>query len=211
MQDTEGLYTRVQQDICARFGKEFTWELKAKMMGRKALPAAQALIDELQLHGQLSAEDFVKEREEKLHALFPSCELMPGAQRLVEGLQRRGVPIAVATSSHRRHFELKTQRHGDFFALFDHVITGDAVENGKPAPDIFQVAAARWSPEPRASACLVFEDAPIGVEAALAAGMRVVMVPDAKLDRATTAAATEVLASLEDFDPGKYGLPSGVV
>lgn len=211
VQDTEGLYTRVQQDICGRFGKEFTWELKAKMMGRKALPAAQTLIDALELQGRLTAEEFVAEREEKLHSLFPSCELMPGARALIDGLRRRRVPIAVATSSHRRHYELKTQRHGDFFALFDHVITGDAVEHGKPAPDIFQVAAARWSPQPHASACLVFEDAPIGVDAALAAGMRVVMVPDPNLDRAQTVAATEVLSSLDDFEPDKYGLPAEAV
>lgn len=61
-----------------------------------------------------------------------------------------------------RHFDLKTTLHRDLFALFDHVITGDMVRNGKPDPEIFHVAAGTFDPAPAPDHCLVFEDAPSG-------------------------------------------------
>lgn len=198
----------MQQQICTRFGKEFTWELKSKMMGRKALDAAQQLIDDLQLQGQITADEFVAEREQLLHSLFATCKAMPGAERLVRHLQRSGIPCCVATSSHARHFELKSSSHRDFFACFDFIVTGDMVPNGKPAPDIFETAAAKWAPSPEPVECLVFEDAPLGVDAALAAGMQCVMVPDANLDVQQTQQATHVCSSLLKFQPERFGLPA---
>ena len=48
---------------------------------------------------------------------------------------------------------------------------GDQITNGKPAPDIFLKAASLFDPQPAPSSCLVFEDAPAGVQAGVAAGM----------------------------------------
>jgi len=58
---------------------------------------------------------------------------------------------------------------------FDVVCTGDEVTNGKPAPDIFLLAAKRLGADP--ATCLVVEDTPLGVQAAKAAGMLAVAVP----------------------------------
>eukprot|EP00937_MAST-01D_sp_MAST-1D-sp2_P006514 g6514.t1 len=141
--DTERVYTEVTQSIVQRFGKEFTWDLKARMMGRKAAEAAQILVDEL--HIPLTAEAYLQEREEQQDRLFPSCELLPGVERLVRHLKAHKYPIAVATSSHRSAFELKTSRHKELFSLFDVIVTGDDTElrAGKPAPDIFLLALQR--------------------------------------------------------------------
>jgi hypothetical protein len=76
--DTEGFYTKVQQDIVSKFGKEFSWNLKARMMGKKAIESARLLVKELQLEGLLTAEEFLEQREAALDALFPTAELMPG-------------------------------------------------------------------------------------------------------------------------------------
>merc|ERR1719277_2654308 len=145
--------------------------MKAKMMGQKALDAAKVLIDDLGLEGRLSPEEFVAEREKLLDKLFADSKLLPGVDRLVRHLHKHQVPMAVATSSHRRHFELKTTRHGELFGLMHHIVTGDQVAKSKPDPEIFLHAARLFEgdpPEPQR--VLVFEDAPNGVQAGRAAG-----------------------------------------
>lgn len=54
--------------------------------------------------------------------------------------------LSVFCSSHRQHFELKTQRHGELFSLMHHFVLGDdpEVKQGKPSPDIFLAAAKRF-------------------------------------------------------------------
>lgn len=85
------------------------------------------------------------------------------------------------------------------------------VVNGKPDPDIFQKAAAAF-PQPPASpaAVLVFEDAPSGIQAGVAAGMTAIMVPDPNLnkDLIPGLGAAAVLGSLTEFDPQHWGLPA---
>ena len=80
-----------------------------------------------------------------------------------------------------------------------------AVVHGKPAPDIFLVAASRLNAAPEE--CLVFEDAPSGVQAAKAAGMQVIAVPDPNMDRSAYAGADRILNQLTEFDPSFLGLP----
>ncbi|KAF6138497.1 hypothetical protein GIB67_022531 [Kingdonia uniflora] len=208
--DTENFYTEVQEIILARFGKTFDWSLKPKMMGKKALEAAKVFVEETGIGDSLTPEQFIVEREEMLRDMFPACKLMPGVSRLINHLRANGIPICVATGSHRRHFELKTQKHGEIFSLMHHVVLGDdpEVKQGKPSPDIFLAAAKRFEDGPvNPQKVLVFEDAPAGVTAAKSAGMSVVMVPDPRLDRSYHASADQVLSSLLDFNPSDWSLP----
>lgn len=201
--DTERFYTEVTQQIVGRYGKVFDWSVKSHMVGRPAIESARYLVDALAL--PLTPEDYLHEREALLEALMPTAEPMPGAVALTEALARRGVPQAVATSSGRRFFDLKTQRHRAWFAVFASVVVGDdpRIARGKPAPDIFLLAARELGARPED--CVVLEDAPSGVAAARAAGMQVVAVPYPGMDPERLAAADAVVGSLTELDPESFG------
>ena len=197
--DTEKFYTEVTQRIVGRFGKRFTWELKRRIMGRSPLVSARLLVEALEI--PISAEHFLQEREGLLQELASSAEPMPGAVALVRSLHAAGVPLALATSSHRRLYELKTRRHGDWFSLFAAVVVGDdpRLNAPKPAPDIFLLAARELGAQP--SDCLVVEDSPAGVQAARAAEMQVLAVPYPGLDPEELGDADLLVTSLEQVTP----------
>lgn len=101
--------------------------------------------------------------------------IKPGLRDLLSYLQQAGVRMAVATSTARRRMEEYLHRAciREFFTCF---ATGDEVQNSKPAPDVFLLAAQRLGVS--AQNTVVLEDSANGVLAAAAAGMRCVCVPD---------------------------------
>ncbi len=203
--DTEPFYTLAHQAMAARFGKTFDWTVKSKMIGLRAEDSAKVMLTALEL--PMTVEEYLEQRSRMLEQLFPQAEPLPGAVRLTRHLHRAGVPLAVATSSDRRYFELKITKHRDWFCIFQCVITGDdpEIKRGKPAPDMFLLAAKRLGADP--ASCLVFEDSPAGIEAARAAGMFAIAVPDPNMDDGAFAMAHQIIRSLNDFDPTFWGLP----
>jgi pseudouridine-5'-monophosphatase len=121
-------------------------------------------------------------------------------------LHRLGIPQAVASSSDRRHFELKLTKHKEWFSIFECVVLGDdpEIKHGKPAPDIFLVASERLRADP--SRCLVFEDSPAGIAAARAAGMYTVAVPDPHMEDSAYHNAHQIIRDLRQLDLKYWGL-----
>ncbi|MFT5260524.1 MAG: pseudouridine-5'-monophosphatase [Saprospiraceae bacterium] len=204
--DTEIIYTQVTQAIVGDFGKVFDWSVKGNMIGRPELDAATYLVEALDL--PIQPEEYLERRNGLLAKAFPTAKALPGAERLIRHLHQHSIPIAIATSSSLSMFDLKRTQHSSWFDLFDTVVTSDhpQVEKGKPAPDLFNVAASLIGAE--ACSSLVFEDAPSGLAAGIAANMPVVVVPDANMDKARYSEATLILDSLLDFKPEEFGLPA---
>lgn len=205
--DTERIFATVHQEICSRYGKTFSWDIKSAIMGRPEPEAVRIIKDTLKL--PVTVEEIMAESRKKKEDLYPKVDLMPGAEKLIRHFQRHQVPIAMASSSSQEAYNLKKTRYQELFGLLHHIVLGDdpEIKNGKPAPDIFLICAKRFEPSVTPAKCLVFEDAPNGVEGARAAGMQVVMIPDENLPKELTKDATIVLSSMTEFKPELFGLP----
>ena len=196
--DTESLNERVNGEIVQRYGKTFTTEIKIAIAGTTATNSAKTIINTLKL--PLSIEEYLEERNKLLYPLYSTAKTFPGTVELIEDLANHNVPQAIATSSSRQNFEMKTVQHQNWLKYFELFTLGDdpEIKQGKPAPDIFLLTAKRLNAKPEN--CIVFEDSLSGMKAAIAAGMYVVVVPDPVFDKKLFAAANQVLNSITEFD-----------
>ncbi len=126
---------------------------------------------------ELSAGDIeaLEEDKEGTYREIARGQLQPmaGLVALLDRLDAHGIPAGVATSGPRKNVEYTLTETG-LVHRFKAIARGDQVERGKPAPDVFLLAARRLGVDP--AECLAFEDAPLGIMAARHAGMRCVAV-----------------------------------
>nr|CAB3265310.1 pseudouridine-5'-monophosphatase-like [Phallusia mammillata] len=211
--NTEDLYTIAFQNICKPYGKVFDWSIKINIMGMKPDSAAHHTIEKLSL--PVTVSQFAEMLSAQLPSIFSQSKLLPGVEKLVKHLKQHNIPVGICTGSSEKAYMAKTSHLKDFFAMFNPIVLcGDDKEviNGKPHPDGYEVTMKRFQPIPDASEVLVFEDAPNGVEAALAANMQAVMIPHDKVPfeyvKKHAEKATLYLKSMEDFNPELFGLPA---
>lgn len=98
---------------------------------------------------------------------------LPGVSIWLQRLRESGVSCAVASSTHRLNIDAVLERVG-LQGMFREIISAENVAQGKPHPEVFLKAAAGLGLA--ANSCVVFEDAHVGIEAARAAGMKVIAV-----------------------------------
>jgi beta-phosphoglucomutase len=142
-------------------------------------------------------ERLAQRKEELYRAAAPATvRALPGAVELVRELAGEGFALAVASSGPRANVELILDLLG-LRPLFAALATGEDVRRGKPDPEVFRVALERLGLPPQA--CVVIEDAPQGVEGALAAGTAVVAVCSTRPARDFQAYPVTVVQSLGEL------------
>lgn len=129
----------------------------------------------------------LEDEKESIYREISRGQLRPvhGLLPLLDAARAHGLAVAVATSAPRANVEHSLEELGQAW-LLDHVVRGDQVPRGKPFPDVFLEAARRLGVAP--AGCLGFEDAPVGVEAVVAAGMACVALTTS-FDEATLMAS----------------------
>lgn len=192
-------------EILRPYGKEMTWDIKAGCMGQRKLHRGYLICIDVNAGAAevasaehllsffpdipLTVDSFVAQKNKMLDEIWPTVTALPGVRKLVHHLKVHDIPIAVATSSGRHKYELKTKNLADLFGYFEgKVVCGDDKQynmRGKPEPDIFITAAREMlgrnvghpaeectvdHSQERARG-LVFEDSLPGIQAGKRAGM----------------------------------------
>lgn len=204
--DTEPLHARAWDAAARRFGCSLKGEQLLALRGRRRLDCAEQVRRWIDVAGAPvpSVEALLAVRQPIAEALLVQAPAMAGAQALVERCSALGIPMALATSSAQAAVALKAKPHPWLAAITVRVHGDDPeLQRGKPAPDVFLLAAARLGVAAD-ERCWAFEDSPAGAQAALAAGCRVHVVPPPQLSMAERQqlfpGVHHVLSSLEALE-----------
>jgi HAD superfamily hydrolase (TIGR01509 family) len=196
--DSEPLWSRARQDLVRDAGGRWIAEAETAMMGISSDRWSVYMRDELGLHA-MTAPQIRVDVLDRMAALYREhVPLLPGARAAIE-LAADGHPLAIASGSDRVLLDavLEGTGLGRYFAA---TVAGDEVTEGKPAPMIYEEACRRLGVSPATSVAI--EDSRAGIASALAAGMRVVAVPqaDAAVPPELLARATVTLRDLTHLD-----------
>jgi kojibiose phosphorylase len=171
--DTVEPHYRSWQRLAQEEGIPITREFKDQMRGLTRQAALAIFLGDREVSPELF-EDYLRRKNEYfLESLdqLTEADLLPGVRALLEELAQAGIPIGIGSGS--RNAEEVVRRLG-IGGFIDAYADSRTVERSKPAPDVFLHAARLLGVDP--TACVVVEDAEAGIEAARAAGMRVIGV-----------------------------------
>jgi len=198
MADSEPLAKWAWEQTLARFGHRLDDQVFRQALGLRVIDCARLFCERFSL--PISPEEAMAVRNEMfLEAVPARLRARPGLYPLLDELDERGFPLAVATSGRRRYVNLAL-RVLELEGRFQVIASGDEVVWGKPAPDIYLLAAERLDAPP--TRCLALEDAPNGLQAACAAGMVCLAVPNRWTSALDFPGAYRVFPSLREVKEG---------
>ncbi|HVF84340.1 MAG TPA: HAD family phosphatase [Abditibacteriaceae bacterium] len=174
--DSEPHWSSIDTELLARYGHVYTDAHKQWVMGKSFPLSSGYYIEQFEL--SMTPEELTRERKGIAHTYYTThIEPFEHVKRVLDWLRQHDLRIGLATSAESSLALPFLERH-HLLPLFDVLTTGEEVTNGKPAPDIYLLAAKKLEAAP--DNCLVVEDALAGVQAGKSAGMRVVAIPDAQ-------------------------------
>ena len=195
MVDTESLSTEAFINSVKAQGYNMTKEETLKVLGFTKASIYQFWIDYFQgtnVDGKKLVDDHYEYIENVLYTVGP--EKMPYVEELLKYLRENNYKIAVASSSDTADIKNNLEKT-KLEKYIDEIASGAEVENGKPAPDVFLLAAERLGVD--AKDCLILEDSKAGVKAGKASGAMVFMVPDMfTVDKECEDTADRILTNL---------------
>ena len=176
MVDTESLATEAFIHSAKKQGYDMTKEETLLVLGfttKSIYEFWENYFKNSDVSGKQLVDDHYKYIENILFTTGP--RKMPYIEELLKYLKESNYKVAVASSSNMDHIINNMEKTG-LKKYIDKFASGAEVENGKPAPDVFLLAAKRLGVKPEN--CLVLEDSKSGVIAGSSAGAKVIMVPD---------------------------------
>ncbi|XP_023000816.1 bifunctional riboflavin kinase/FMN phosphatase isoform X1 [Cucurbita maxima] len=200
---TDGIVSDVLKSFLDKYGKQWDGREALRVTGKTPYESAAVIIEDYEL--PCTSTELMSQVSPMFADRWCNIKALPGANRLIKHFTAHKVPMALASNSSRENIETKISFHPGWKNSFSVIIGSDEVTTAKPSPEIFLEAAKRLNLEP--SRCLVIEDSVPGVAAGKAAGMKVVAVPSLPKTTNLYSSADEVINSLLDFQPEKWGLP----
>ncbi len=195
--DSEPLHFSADKMLLQEFGVTITDEELHAYVGTTDRLMWSELKEKYNL--QLSLDELLARQKQYKRQVFTGRELQPvkGINELLGDLKKKGIPTGLASSSARDFIELILQKL-KIRAYFQAVVSGEEVENSKPAPDIFLQAAKLLNAAP--ANCVVLEDSEHGVKAAKAAGMKCIAYRNPSSGRQDLSAADKIVTTLENLN-----------
>lgn len=171
--DTERMYRDSWKQSAQQFGLVHNPDFPRTVCGSSGAHMREIILQYYpQVDAKAFADDCILRVERELETHVPE---KTGVRDILQYFKQHGVRVAVASSS-KRATVLHNLKQADILSYFDVIVSGDQVTHGKPAPDIFLLAAQQIGCEPEN--CYVFEDGTNGIRAGAAAGCTTIMIPD---------------------------------
>lgn len=197
--DTAHYHFLAWRRLAKELGVDLSEKDNEKLKGVSRMQSLQIILDMGKVTLSKEKKESLADRKnewfcEYIDAMKPN-EIFPGVKDLIVAMRKKGIKVALASSSKNAPRVVELLGISD---LFDALVDGSMIIDTKPDPEIFMLTAQKLNIAPKD--CLVFEDAEAGVEAAIRAGMKCVGVGSENLGKANMVVKKTADFKIEDLN-----------